>query len=188
VAARPVHCLGRNKMYTIGKRIAISPAEIRISSPKNIFMLLFMPIWLIGWTIGGSVVMWQVISGQNKEAWFLIIWLCGWLVGELFVLYAFLWGAFGNEIITAEHYIIKIKRSIFGYGLSKQFDRTKMSNLRASGFFVTMMSWNYSMAYWGLTGGTVSFDYGNKPERFGINLNEDDANQLVKMMKINFNL
>jgi hypothetical protein len=51
-----------------------------------------------------------------------------------------------------------------------------------------MMSWNYSMAYWGLTGGTVSFDYENQPERFGINLNEDEATQLVKTMKSSFNL
>ena len=175
-------------MNKIGKRITISPAEIRISSPKNIFMLLFIPIWLTGWTIGGSVAIWQVISGQSKEAWFLIIWLCGWLVGELFVLYVFLWGGFGKELITAEHGIIKIKRSIFGYGPSRQYEMAKVSNLRASGFFATTMSWNFSMAYWGLTGGTVAFDYENKPKRFGINLNENDANQLVKTMKGRYNL
>ena len=175
-------------MQTIGKRIAIAAADIRISSPKNIFMLLFTPIWLTGWTIGGSVAMWQVLSGQTKDAWFLIIWLCGWLVGELFVLYAFLWSAFGNEVITAEHGVIKIKRSIYGYGPSRQFELTKISNIRASGFFATMMSWNYSMAYWGLTGGTVAFDYESKPVRFGINLNEDDADQLAKTMKSRFNL
>ncbi len=175
-------------MQAIGKRIAITPDEIQISSPKNIFMLLFMPVWLIGWTIGGSVAMWQVISGQTKEAWFLIIWLCGWLVGEIFVLYAFLWGAFGKELIMAERGIIKIKRSIFGYGPSRQFELAKLSNLRASGFFATTMSWSFNMAYWGITGGTVAFDYENKPKRFGINLNEEDANQLVKTMKNRFNL
>jgi hypothetical protein len=175
-------------MQTIGKRIAIAPGEIQISTPKNIFMLLFMPIWLTGWTIGGGVAMWQVISGQGKETWFLLVWLCGWLAGELFMLYAFLWSTFGKELITTEHGTINIKRSIFRYGLSKQYQTTKMSNLRASGFFATMMSWNYSMAYWGLTGGTVAFDYENKSVRFGINLNEDDANELVKTMKSRFNL
>ncbi len=166
----------------------MTPEEIRISAPKNIFMLLFMPIWLIGWTIGGGLAMRQLISGQTNEAWFLIIWLCGWLMGELFVLYSFLWSAFGKELITAENGTLQIKRSIFGYGPARQFDKIRISNLRASGFFATMMSWNYSMAFWGITGGTVSFDYENKTKRFGISLNEEDANQLVKVIKNRFNL
>ncbi len=147
-----------------------------------------MPIWLTGWSIGGGVVLWQVISGQSKDTWFLVIWLCGWFVGELFVLYAFLWCAFGYELITAEHDNMRIKRSIFGYGPSSQFEKAKVSNLRASGFFATMLSWNFNMAYWGISGGTVAFDYENKPKRFGINLNEDDANELVRIMKSKFNL
>jgi hypothetical protein len=44
------------------------------------------------------------------------------------------------------------------------------------------------MAYWGITGGTVAFDYENKARRFGINLNEDDANQLVRTIKDRFKL
>jgi hypothetical protein len=78
--------IGRN-MEQIGKRIRIDGSEIRISSPKNIFMLLFMPIWLCGWTIGGFTTISQVISMPANEAWFLLFWLCGWVFGEIFVLY-----------------------------------------------------------------------------------------------------
>jgi hypothetical protein len=117
-------------MQTIGRRISISPSEIAISSPKNIFMLLFIPIWLTGWTIAGGFTMQQVISGQNKEAWFLIVWLCGWLLSELFVLYVFLWGAFGKELITSERSILKIKRSIFGYGPLRKYELLKITNLQ----------------------------------------------------------
>ena len=175
-------------MNKIGKRISVSASEIRIASPKNIFILIFMPVWLIGWTIGGAAAIWQIVSGQAKDAWFLLIWLCGWLAGESFVLYAFLWGAFGYELLTGEHGVLNIKRSIFGYGTSKIYEITKISNLRAAGFFATAMSWSFSMAYWGLSGGTVAFDYDGKARRFGINLNEDDANQLVTIMKSRFNL
>ena len=93
-------------------------------------------------------------------------------------------GAFGYELITSDHDIITIKRSIFGHGPLKRFEISKISNLRASGFFATMISWSYNMAYWGLSGGTVAFDYENKPIRFGINLNEDDSKQLVVIVKI----
>jgi len=37
-------------MQQLGKRIKVSGYEIQISSPKNIFMLILLPIWLIGWT------------------------------------------------------------------------------------------------------------------------------------------
>ncbi len=162
----------------------MSGSEIRIASPKNIFLLIFLPIWLSGWTVGGVVAIKQVISGGAKEELlFMLIWLCFWLVGELLVLYVFLWGAFGREIISIQRGILKIKRSIFGYGPSKDYQTTKVSNLRASGLFPSMMSWSFNMSYWGVSGGTIAFDYDGKAQRFGIHVSEDDANQLVSHLK-----
>jgi hypothetical protein len=175
-------------MDQMGKRIKILGSEIRISSPKNIFMLIFLPIWLTGWTIGGAFAIKQVISGESEEVWFLLIWLCGWIVGETFALYAFLWGVFGFEVITVELGSLRIKRSILGYGLSRNYEISKLSNLRASGFFGSMMSWSAGMAYWGLSGGTIAFDYEGKTRRFGISLNENDSNQLVDALKKRLNL
>jgi hypothetical protein len=51
-----------------------------------------------------------------------------------------------------------------------------------------MMSWAHSMAYWGLSGGTVAFEHENKTIRFGFSLNEDDAKQLAETMKSRLNL
>jgi hypothetical protein len=84
--------------------------------------------------------------------------------------------------------MMMIKRCIFGHGPSRKFEISKMSNLRASGFFATMMSWAHSMAYWGLSGGTVAFEHENKTIRFGFSLNEDDAKQLAEIMKSRLNL
>ena len=151
-------------------------------------MLIFLPIWLIGWTIGGGAAIMQLTSVQGYEAWFLLVWLCGWLAGELFALYAFLWLAFGYEIIKLEHRNLSIKRSIFGYGPTENYETQKITNLRASGFFAPMMSWSHGMAQWGLSGCTVAFDYDTKTKRFGINLSETDANQLVSTIKSRFNL
>ena len=175
-------------MEQLGKRIKILGSEIQISSPKNIFMLIFLPIWLIGWTIGGAFAIKALVTGEVKEAWFLLIWLCGWIFGEVFVSYAFLWGAFGREIISVKNGIVRIKRSIFGYGPSTDFQANRVSNLRASGFFAPMMSWSFGMAYWGLSGGTIAFDYAGKTKRFGIHLSENDATQLASTLKKRFNL
>jgi hypothetical protein len=111
----------------IGKRIIVSASEIRISSPKNYAMLIFIPVWLAAWTFAGVMVFWKVFSAESKEAWPLVLWLVGWLAGELFAIYAFLWGAFGYEMITSERGMMTIKRCIFGHGPSKKFEISKMS-------------------------------------------------------------
>jgi hypothetical protein len=39
------------------------------------------------------------------------------------------------------------------------------------------------MAQWGLSGGTVAFDYRGKTHRFGIQLQETDAATVVETLK-----
>ena len=175
-------------MSKIGKRITVSDSEIRVSSPKKFFMIIFMTIWLAGWTYVGAMIFWGVIAGRIKDIWFLVTWPCFWLLAELLALYVYLWALVGYELITVTPGIIIIKRSIFGYGPSKEYPIPKITNLRASGFSATIFTWNFSMAFWGLLGGTVSFDYEGESKRFGINLIENDAKQLVKTMKNDFGL
>jgi hypothetical protein len=91
-------------------------------------------------------------------------------------------------VTTVELGSLRIKRSILGYGPVKNYEITKLSNLRASGFFGPMMSWSSGMASWGLSGGTIAFDYEGKTIRFGISLSENDSNQLVDALKIRLNL
>jgi hypothetical protein len=152
------------------KRIRVLNGEIRIASPKNLLMLLFLPVWLIGWAFGLAAVIRALLSQHVTERLFLIFWLCGWSIGGLFILYAFLWIAFGYEIVSNQNGFLIIKRSIFGFGWSRKFSLPKISNLRASGLFPQTMSWRLSMAQWGLSGGAVAFDYNGGTGRLGINL------------------
>ena len=96
-------------MNQISNRIRIDGATIYVASHKKAFLLFFLPIWLIGWTFGGIAVFSSVISGKaNETLLFMLIWPCIWLLGELFVLYAFLWNAFGFEIISVQNGILTI--------------------------------------------------------------------------------
>jgi len=180
-------------MEQIGKRIKIfkttsGEATIQIASPKNLFLLIFLPIWLLAWTAGGVFAVLQAILGTGKGNLFLFIWFCGWLAAEIFISAIFLWGAFGKEIVSLLEGRLIIKRSVFNYGRIRAFEIPKVCCLRSSGFFGSMLSWNLGMAYWGLSGGTVAFDYRHKTERFGINLSEKDATALVAYLKTRFHL
>jgi hypothetical protein len=78
---------------------------------------------------------------------------------------------------------LSIRHDILGRGWEKRYRISKIENFRAAGHFGSMMSWRGNMAYWGITGGTVAFDYEGKTKRFGINLKEAEASQLVVHMK-----
>ncbi len=104
-------------------------------------------------------------------------------MGELVASYIFLWWAFGQEVISIQLGTMRIKHSIFGYGLSKEYLTAKISNIRASGISLSIVDWDFDFSYLGLSGGTVGFDYDGKPRWFGMLLGEDDANRLAMNLK-----
>ncbi len=160
---------------------------MHIKAPKNWYMLLFLPVWLAGWTLGGITIFVSAVRGTAFATGTAPVavwsWLCMWLLGELFVLYTLAWMLRGQEVISVSEGKLTIKRDIFGWGPTKTLDIRELHNLRASGYFGSLFSWNYSLAYWGLTGGTVAVDWQGKPQRFGIQLSEGEANLLVQDLK-----
>src|SRR3954467_14967458 len=107
----------------IGKRIELlkdlSGVTARIKTRKNMPLLIFLPIWLTGWTVGGVAAITAVLSG-NDETGFLIIWLCGWFVGEISALSTWLWNAFGQEVVSIGNGMFIFKRELFGYAVTKK--------------------------------------------------------------------
>ena len=69
---------------------------IRIKPRRRTFALLFMPVWLAGWTAGGVLAISQLL--QQFSA-FLMFWLCGWAVGWLFVAGTISWMIWGSETL-----------------------------------------------------------------------------------------
>ncbi len=153
--------------------------RLEIRPGRHWFLLLFLPFWLAGWTVSGIAAVAALLSGEGSL--FLLVWLLGWLVAELFVLYAIAWNAAGKEVVELRNRVLLIKRDVLGWGPARRYQAEEVSDLRASGFFggPSMYSWSHSMSYWGLAGGTVAFDYRDRTVRFGIQLEEREARDLV---------
>lgn len=123
-----------------------------------------------------------VVAGPHsgQPALFMVLWLVGWAFGELFVPYAWLWNAFGKEVVTVRVGTLVLKRDILGFGRSRVFPVSEISHLRASGLFGSfLLGWAGGLNYWGLSGGVIVFESGGKTHRFGIHLEEDEARQVV---------
>jgi hypothetical protein len=159
--------------------------KIVIPAKRNWFILLFLSFWLCGWAVGEFTVPFEFLKNDtpSEAILFSLAWLGMWTVGGGFAIYAWLWQVKGQEIITLTPTALLIKRSLFGYGRQKEYGVQHLKNLRVAAQGFNPFDFSSAGQFWGISGGTIAFDYGAKTYRFGVGLDESEANQLVSQMK-----
>jgi len=164
----------------IGSRITIEHTvggpEVHVRAPRNWWALIFLPIWLAGWTFGGLVALGTFL---REPQLFLGVWLLGWVAGEALAVLAWSWAAFGEEVLTFYEGVLTLAKRIGPFQRTRRFPLHETSNVRAAGWFGSPTSFADAMRPWGLTGGTLAFDHNNRPVRFGIGLAEQEARELA---------
>jgi len=168
----------------VRKLPSVSGIELHIAAKKEWWPLVFLPVWLAGWTFGGIMaVRWLIRPGPSTPRAFISLWLVGWVLAEAWTLYQWLWTALGREIVQVREGDLRIKRDILGHGRTRSFPVGTVTNLRASGVFPTASYWDNYLAQMKLGGGTVGFDSQGETHRFGIQLTEPDAQEVVRELK-----
>ena len=69
-------------------------------------MILFMPVWLVGWAFGEVMAVATLLGGAglvkvanpSAPTGFLLVWLVLWTAGGGLAFVAFAWNAFGREV------------------------------------------------------------------------------------------
>lgn len=162
----------------------LSGAELHILAKKDWGSLIFTPVWLAFWTVGGIMAMkWLIHPGPSTPRAFLALWLAIWLLAEVWVIYWWLWTAFGKEIVTIREGTLGIRRDILGYGRTRSFPIGSVRNLRASGLFPSNSYWDNYLIQLKLAGGTVGFEVQGQVKKFGIQLTEPEAQDVVRELK-----
>ncbi len=88
-----------------GMRSTIEPSEggyiVRIPIRRQVFAMLFLPVWLVGWSFGEVFAARQVLGSALPLAGnaFLLVWLAGWTLGGAFAWSTFLWQVAGREAL-----------------------------------------------------------------------------------------
>jgi hypothetical protein len=161
-----------------------SGTELHILAKKDWSSLIFIPVWLAFWTFGGITAMkWVIHPGPSTGRAFITLWLAGWLLGEVWAMYWWFWTAFGKEIVTIREGALSIKRDILGYGRIRSFPVGSIRNLRSSGVFPSNSYWDNYLVALKLVGGTVGFDVAGQVKKFGIQLTEPEAQEVVRELK-----
>ena len=162
----------------------VSGMELHILAKKDWGSLIFIPVWLVFWTFGGITAMkWVIHPGPSTPRAFITLWLAGWLLGEVWAIYWWLWSGFGKEIVTIREGALSIRRDILGYGRTRSFPTGSVKNLRASGFFPSDSYWDNYLVQLKLAGGTVGIDVQGQVKKFGIQLTEPEAQEVVRELK-----
>ena len=156
---------------------------IRIPAKRNVFILAFLTIWLCGWAFGevtAPIALFTAAHKQPGAAAFLLVWLCGWTLGGALAIYVWLWQLKGCEIITVSPAALGIKRELFGCGRVKQYDVSEIRELRVAPLTYNPFDYRSGLAFWGMGGGALAFDYGFKTYRFGAGVDEAEARIILQ--------
>jgi hypothetical protein len=153
-----------------------------IPAPRQVYALFFYPVWLVFWALGEGFAITELSKvpfGMNN---FLLLWLTMWTLGGASTLFTWLWMLAGQERVTLEPSVLRHRRELFGIGLCREYDLSRIRRLRVAPQ-PRVRPLGSRRAYLGLTGGVVAFDYGARTVRFGASLDEPEGRMIVQRLK-----
>jgi hypothetical protein len=167
------------------------PGGIRVAvqTPKKLFALIFLPVWLTGWAFGEAVAIRTLLGAGSAQfsrptpTGFLAVWLLIWTVGGALVLASFLWMAFGRETLEISGGTLRVRREAVRIGRTWSYDLAHVRNVRWSPAPFNPFSWNASLRHWGFGNGVVGFDYGASTVRVLPGLEEAEANGIISALQ-----
>jgi hypothetical protein len=171
-----------------------SSLQVQIASPKRwgaIGLSVVQLLMLAFLTIAGVFTFLpSALKGQQDSfIFFVAVFLIVWAVGSLTRLLTLAWDFVGSETLEISNYSFIIRHTIFGLGDSAEYIAEYIKDLRTSAWnkpydnrvrnpFIFKLAW--------LSDNPLSFDYGAKTIRFGNNIEEAEAKQIVSLIQQRF--
>lgn len=181
-------------MEYIGKRISIlrkddeiSFAILPASEQWKKYLLL---VWLILWTACGVVVFMYAFQmnelpgdpeEMKKQRLFIFIWICFWLYFEYIMIKALRWRTSGVEKLWLKNGNLYYKREVGGRGKVHHYNAEALKDLRLHEEGSDLVK-TLNRSYWVVGGETIAFDYYGKVVRFGLQMEEKEAQELIKRL------
>jgi hypothetical protein len=159
--------------------------RMTIAVKKHWPFVIFWGLWVVIWFLG--IVTFGVAMSESSQDRppipLAMLMLFGMAVVGGGVLCLWLWQTFGKEVVTVANGSVSLGKNVLGFSgfaRTRRFDIAQVQNLRASGLFGSFQNWSGMLKFYGINGGVVAFESGGKTYRFGIQLEEDEARQVVQ--------
>ena len=176
---------------------------VRVTLPgrRKFLDILFMCVWFVMWGYIVSGLIYFVVSinkameleRQSNPAFqggegfiiFSLIFLFFFLVllgFGAFGVYRFLWMLAGKEVIEANSKLLRVTRQLFSWKREKEYFADEVKDLR-----VTLIQHGFSSSRSirkpFISNDMITFDYGAKTLRFGSEIEEAEAKQIILAIK-----
>ena len=156
--------------------------RIRIKARKNWLGLLFLCVWLTGWTAGGVLAMSALTTRFDT---FLLAWLCAWALGWAFAATTIAWQLTGAETLRATAGDLEIGWEFAGLGRHRFYRGHEISRLAAGGAddIMARMYWIYPPFLNFSNSGSVRFDYGARTIHAAAGLDRAEGEMIVEHLR-----
>jgi hypothetical protein len=163
--------------------VSVNPEGIEITTlpSKSYAANLFLVLWLVGWMYGEFVIFGKVLDNSDRTPDAIsVFWLFGWTLGGIFAGIMWLWNNKGHEIIRIDDKEIRLIKVYVIFTRSKIYDVYRVRNLRVNRLIPSMDTMSEGMEFWGLSGGAIAFDYELDTPKFGLSLDEEEAEKVLQ--------
>ncbi|MCP4432803.1 MAG: hypothetical protein GY806_17670 [Gammaproteobacteria bacterium] len=160
--------------------------EIIIPSQKSTFASGFLTIWLLAWSYGEIFIFNKIINGPEASTdAFIVFWLCAWTLGGMLAIFLLMWNTKGREIIRIDDKELWRSREYVWFSRSGRYQLNDIQNLRLNEIDLSRPDIDQS-EFWGITGGSITFDYGHCTEKLARELDQEDASELIDLLKARY--
>jgi hypothetical protein len=176
-------------MESIGKRISIleknNVFSVVIYGQYEKWKTIALFIWLLAWTVCGFIFITYFFAIQDKQAKiYFVVFLSFWAYFEYRMAKALMWRRSGKEKLWIKEGILHYQRDINGRGKIAKYQTDAIQDLTL--VESKPMSWveNMNNSFWVIAGEKLFFTHLGKQVKFGIQLQENEGKQLLKILKI----
>ncbi len=183
-----------------------SEVQVTLPSRKNVFRIGWYGLWLLlwGYITGGLLYIWGLfivgligsVTGllseppSDGESYAPLLMVIASLMPFVIVLlamgsvaiFAFLWQINGSEIIEVKEQALVITKRVFRWKRPKLYEMASVKDIRLNtqglSFFPPYRAVQELLGHNGL----IAFDYGARTYRFGLDIDEAEAKQIISVL------
>jgi hypothetical protein len=181
--------------------MVVGSTKITIPGQKKANELILLGSWLLFWLLVLALILmifYQMVSGAYQEGNFLafciliplmLLSILSWGVHGILGIYLFFWQIAGLETIEASRTALKIRRTIFGIGRTKEYERDKIISISLGGpdmmpfAFLKFKSTQFQLPITGPVIVNVKIRDREVAEHLGLGLRQDQAERVIALLR-----
>jgi hypothetical protein len=162
--------------------------RITIPARKSWLAIVMLCVWICFWgsaeenALRGrfGILLPVTLPASALSPLLLSAWIFIWSVGGIAVAYVAIWMVFGTERVSIDPTRMTVESEPFSFPSRRVFDATRVYGMRVAPAIRRPPDGGFNLAT--LREGPIAFDYGWRTFRFGGDIDEAEAAQIVRLV------